>query len=307
MFNARIRAKYDIYENWMTNDPTPLEGELCVVIVPVSAGVVAQEPAILFKVGDGTSTFRQLSYSSAKAADVYDWAKAAVKPAYTADEIEGLTAYISGEIQNSDTQYKLEQDDADGHILKLYSKSLSGSWTLITTITTADTVYDDTALAQRVSANEADITVLNGTGDGSVAKQVSDAVAAVVANAPGDFDTLKEIADWITNHADSAAAMNSQIQTNVADISALALLVGDVAVATRITNAISALDLDSTYATATALGALAGRVSSLETAIAGKVDEEDLADVATSGNITDLTQTSGDYVVFCCGSSSEII
>ena len=48
--------------------------------------------------------------------------------------------------------------------------------------------------------------------------QITSAVAAkiaeIVANAPEDLDTLKEIADWISAHADDAAAMNTQIQAN---------------------------------------------------------------------------------------------
>lgn len=44
-----------------------------------------------------------------------------------------------------------------------------------------------------------DIDILNGTGVGSVKYIVADAVATIVAQAPEDFDTLKEIADWIAN------------------------------------------------------------------------------------------------------------
>lgn len=36
-------------------------------------------------------------------------------------------------------------------------------------------------------------------------------VAEIVANAPEDFDTLKELSDWISSHEESAAAMNSAI------------------------------------------------------------------------------------------------
>ena len=61
---TRIQLKYDTYENWTTNNPTPLAGELCVVVVPAAAGAVAQEPAILFKVGDGTTPFNTLNFTS---------------------------------------------------------------------------------------------------------------------------------------------------------------------------------------------------------------------------------------------------
>jgi len=39
-------------------------------------------------------------------------------------------------------------------------------------------------------------------------------VAEIVAGAPEEFDTLKEMSDWLTEHSDSAATMNSAIQEN---------------------------------------------------------------------------------------------
>lgn len=35
--------------------------------------------------------------------------------------------------------------------------------------------------------------------------RISEKVAEIVSNAPEDFDTLKEISDWIESHEDSAA------------------------------------------------------------------------------------------------------
>lgn len=46
----------------------------------------------------------------------------------------------------------------------------------------------------------------------------SEEVAKVVAEAPEDFDTLKEISDWINTHKDDASAMNSAILANTNDI-----------------------------------------------------------------------------------------
>lgn len=56
---------------------------------------------------------------------------------------------------------------------------------------------------------------------GQIAAEVTAKIAEIVANAPEDLDTLKEIADWIKNHANDASAMNTQINTNKSDISAL--------------------------------------------------------------------------------------
>jgi hypothetical protein len=70
-----------------------------------------------------------------------------------------------------------------------------------------------TELEGRVKANEDAIGVLNGEGDGSVKKSVADAIAGVVANAPEDFDTLKEVADWIGKDTTGAAQMQADIAT----------------------------------------------------------------------------------------------
>lgn len=119
--------------------------------------------------------------------------------------------------------------------------------------------YDDTALKVKVTANENAITVLNGEGEGSVKKQVDDAVAKIIADAPEAYDTLKEISDWISSHADSASAMNSQISTNKTDITTLKALIGELpesAESTTIVNyiaeAIGASQSDLTDAIATA-------------------------------------------------------
>lgn len=131
--------------------------------------------------------------------------------------------------------------------------------------------YDDTELRGLIGdnkaaheANAAAIGVLNGAADvvGSVANTANAAAAAkvaeIVANADANFDTLKEIADWILNDTTGAADMAN-------DIAALQGLVGDKAVAEQIADAISAEGLDK-YALATDLTTLAGRVKVLEDA-----------------------------------------
>ena len=80
----------------------------------------------------------------------------------------------------------------------------------------------------KVTANETTIqshttalATLNGEGEGSVKKTVTDEIAKVVADAPESLDTLKEISDWISSHESDASAMNSAIQTNKSDIATL--------------------------------------------------------------------------------------
>lgn len=119
--------------------------------------------------------------------------------------------------------------------------------------------YDDTALSSRITANENAITVLNGEGIGSVKKQIIDEVAKIVAGAPESRDTLKEISDWIDSHADSASAMNSQINTSKTEITALKTLIGTLpegsastTIVTYIAEAIGTSQTDLTSAIATA-------------------------------------------------------
>lgn len=89
---------------------------------------------------------------------------------------------------------------------------------------------DLTALTTRVTAAEGNITTLNAdaTVEGSVKQQVAAAVAQIVSDAPEAYDTLKEIADWISTHASDATAMNTQINANKNSIAALTTLVGSL-------------------------------------------------------------------------------
>ena len=80
----------------------------------------------------------------------------------------------------------------------------------------------------KVTANETTIqshttalATLNGEGEGSVKKTVTDEITKVVADAPESLDTLKEISDWISSHESDASAMNGAIQTNKSDIATL--------------------------------------------------------------------------------------
>lgn len=206
---TRIQLKYDTYANWTANNPTPLSGELCVVVVPAEAGAVVQEPALLLKVGDGSTPFNSLNFVGGIAADVYDWAKAEKKPTYKADEITGIDTYISEYVNDqmgisvdTDTQYTIVK--VTDYQYKLQSKSKADTAYSDTGITIDIPKYDDTVLAGRVTANE-------------------------------------------------------------------------------------------------------GKITSLETEVAKKANDADLAAIAKSGNVNDLIQSDGDYIIFNCGSSSEVI
>lgn len=68
------------------------------------------------------------------------------------------------------------------------------------------------------------LITLNGSNTAptkSISTMISEGIAKVVANAPASFDTLKEIADWISTHQNDASAMNTAINTNTTNITNL--------------------------------------------------------------------------------------
>ena len=58
--------------------------------------------------------------------------------------------------------------------------------------------------------------------------KITEKVAEIVAGAPADFDTLKEMSDWIYNHEGSAAEMNAAINANKTNIASLQAEIGDI-------------------------------------------------------------------------------
>lgn len=204
--NTRLQLKYDTYKNWTDNNPVPLKGELCIVEVPASTGASTKEPAILFKVGDGTKAFNTLDFTAGYAADVYDWAKAQTKPEYQATEIKNLDSYISGKVQDTNTTYQIVK--VNEYSYKLQSKELNGKWADVIGGTITIPKYDDTALSDRVDALEGLV------GETAVATQIANAIAALKTELIGtdsDIATSNTI-KGAKKYADSLnAAMDSRV------------------------------------------------------------------------------------------------
>lgn len=165
---------------------------------------------------------------------------------------------------------------ADGKVswVKPDATTVEGLQTAVSTLQT--TIGDENSgLVKQINDNSAAIETLNGnnTTEGSVAYQI----AQVVAGADASYDTLKEIADWISTHGTDAAAMNTQITTNKNDIAALKTQVGTEPVATQISTAIDAALKDGEserYALASDLSDANGKITALE----GKVGETSVTD-----------------------------
>lgn len=80
--NTRLKLKYDSYTNWSAeaNQFILLQGEVAFCYIPDAIDAVHNPPTLMYKVGDGTKTFNQLSWGSALASDVYQWAKQQYAP-----------------------------------------------------------------------------------------------------------------------------------------------------------------------------------------------------------------------------------
>lgn len=158
--------------------------------------------------------------------------------------------------------------------------------------------YDDTALSGRVKAIEddylktADKTALETAISTAKTEAIEEAVAAVVGEGTDeDFDTLKEVADWILSDTTGAAALMTRVTTIENDylkgadktelqgeIDALETLIGTLpedatseTVIDYIKEVVDGLKIGD-YAKAADLTALAERVTAIETSIADLTD-----------------------------------
>lgn len=118
--------------------------------------------------------------------------------------------------------------------------TVEGLSDLINALTTRVDGNANAIAAEKTRAEAAEAANAKAIEDleASVAQQIADAVAGLLDDAPEAYDTLKEISDWIASHPDEVASLNSSIKANSDAIDALEELVGDKAVATRITEAL---------------------------------------------------------------------
>ena len=121
---TRIQLKYDTYENWAQSELILKKGEIGIAEIPgETEGSNLTPPAIGIKVGDGEKQFSALPWIQAVAGDVAAWAKTQNKPVYKANEIQGLEEFISGEINDTNTQYQIVTED-EGQTYKLQKKDV---------------------------------------------------------------------------------------------------------------------------------------------------------------------------------------
>lgn len=123
---TRIKNKVDTYANWEGTTGL-LDGEIAIVRVTTEevtpAGEVVHVPALLMKVGQKDASgnpiaFNDLPWLSAKASDVYSWAKAqdpsGITVKYTKDNSEVVSASLATVLKDlREAQSDIDQLEAD--------------------------------------------------------------------------------------------------------------------------------------------------------------------------------------------------
>lgn len=278
ILQTRISLKYDTYANWHSKNPTLLEGEVAVVVIPGSdpVGTISNVPTVLFKVGDGAKKFDELPWVSGPAGDVYAWAKAPNKPSYEANEISGLDTFISGQIQDTDTQYKIA---ISGRTVQLFKKNKN------------DGAFGTTPDSQFNLPDETIHTLAEGTANGTVKYDGVDVPVHGLGSAAYEdrnfLDTA--IADAKKAGTDAQTAVNTlsgKVGTVPADKTVIGLIDEAKKAGTDAQASVNALD--------TRVGAIPA--GSEATTVVGYVDEKIKAIPAqTDYSLTVTNPTSSTY------------
>lgn len=291
-FNTRLKLKYDTYTNWHTKNPVLLAGELAICVVPADSNQATNEPTVLMKCGDGTSTFNELGWISGLSADVYGWAKSKNKPTYSANEITGLSDYISGEIQDTNTVFKLESDAENGRKFYLYSKEINGKWgtTPVSTITIPEKVY----------------TLVTGTANGTVKFNGEDVAVKGLGSAAYTDSTAYDANGAAKTAEDNAKAYADGKIGTVADGTTVVAMIADAKkagtdAATAAQAAQSTADSKTTMEAVEAKGYATkteaqGYANDKDTAIAAAQSAADTAQEGVDGLKTRVSTIEGDYL-----------
>lgn len=198
-FNTRIKLKYDTLANWTTNKAKVLlAGEVGLCYVPsVTSGTTTTAPTVLFKVGDGKTTWENLPWGSGLAADVYDWAKKAT-PDYN-DLANKPTIPV-----DTNTTYKLVADANDGHKFTLQSQEKdSTTWSTVSTITIPDNNSNQTIKVGSTTFGASDAVELKaGTGI-TLTPDATGKTITIAASKPASASSADKVANTLTLKAGS--------------------------------------------------------------------------------------------------------
>lgn len=141
--------------------------------------------------------------------------------------INGNISNLSTKSQNHDSEIssaktRISKNETDISGLKSHDAVLDGE------VEDLQTVTDD--LVKRTSAAEKTISMITGTGEGSISKKINDTFNDFCTRVTDDgvVNTYKELIDYAATHAPETANMAADISKNTKDISALEAYVGTI-------------------------------------------------------------------------------
>lgn len=143
------------------------------------------------------------------------------------------------------------------------------------------------AVEGRMDTAEGKIEALEAASATHAAASDLTALAGRVTTAEGEIDTLQSDLDTAEGKIATLEGQVGEGNVNERIAAAIdALKIGDYAKAADLTAAITQHNTDK---------------AALEASIAKKADDSALATIAKTGNVNDLVQTAGDYILFDCG------
>lgn len=191
---SRIQLRYDSYANWTSTTLGDGKGAklvlkagevgICTIPAGTTADGIQNPPHVMFKVGDGTSTFAALPWTSAKAADVHAWAKQASLPVSSEGSGNAVTS-IAWDAATNGIKFTKGETFATAAELAAVEKKVTDL---------NDTYATDAELAAAVKTiNEAIATKLSNadfeTFKTANTKAISDAKDAAISAAAADAKT----------------------------------------------------------------------------------------------------------------------
>ncbi len=293
---TKIQLRFDTYDKWVANNPVLKKGEVAVVQIDTKDPANKLLPPIMFKVGNGETNengeklrFNNLGWTSALAADVYDWAK---KPEIETT-VSGSGSFVSSVSWDS-TNNKLSiiKSNVSGFVpttRKVAGKALS-----------ADISADDliTALGIESGATKVTETTVGGWGftknKGTVTGIKMNGASQTEAS-----DGTVDLGTVITAHQDITGKQNKTI-SNVSGITATTVEGALTEAKKAGTDAATAL---SNYKTSndTAVGKKVDKTTTvnghaLSADITVTKSDVGLGSVENKGLDTAVTKDSGNYI-----------
>lgn len=239
ILDTRILLKYDSYANW-TNEVGKAfvlkKGEVGICAIPADNTAVNGDmtrPQILFKVGDGTSTFENLPWASALAADVYAWAKQASLPvtkegtgnvvsSITWDEATKGIKFTTASVATSEGLGKVQED------LAALTEKVNAMYTndqIDTAVADAKKAGTDAAAALEEYKTSNNAALALKASQAALEEEIARAKAAEKVNADAitlltdgvdqeKVDGVRDLIQYVEDHGTEVTGMKDDIAAN---------------------------------------------------------------------------------------------